>query len=290
MKRSNYLWIFFAVAACSASSDTPEETIAFNVAESRGEIENPLISEASGLAAAINNPDMLWTHNDSGNDPHIFLLDENGKDKGTFELKGFNNRDWEDISSGPGPDANKNYLYIAEMGDNNAVHELKYIYRFEEPQADGPKTIEHVETITFQYPDGKRDAECLMIDPLTKDLYIISKREENVGVYRATYPQSTEEVITLEKLGSIPFKNIVAGDISTDGTEILLKTYDKILYWKRSGNQELIKVLEEEPIEIFYIPEPQGEAIAWRKNRDGFFTLSEERGGIEAVLFFYQKR
>jgi hypothetical protein len=41
----------------------------------------------------------------------------------------------------------------------------------------------------FQYPDGSRDAETLLLDPLTKDIYVISKREfEDIRVYRAPYP------------------------------------------------------------------------------------------------------
>ncbi|MBL6446200.1 hypothetical protein JMN32_07765 [Fulvivirga sp. 29W222] len=292
MKKNSYLWMIFAVVACSANSDNKESIndIYFNSAESRGEVENPLINEASGLAESLNNPDMLWTHNDSGNDPFIFLIDEYGKDQGTYELKGVHNRDWEDISTGPGPEAGQNYLYVAEMGDNNAVHEFKYIYRFKEPIAGESGVIENIETITFQYPDGKRDAECLMIDPLTKDLYIVSKREDNVGIYRAPYPQSTEEVIILEKLGTIPYHNIVGGDISSDGGDIIVKTYDEILYWQRTDASDVFEAMQQEPLSIPYMPEPQGEAIAWKKDKTGFFTLSEERDGIEAVLYFYKKQ
>lgn len=292
MKRNNYLWMLFAIVACSANSDKnePEKDIYFDPAESRGEIENPLINEASGLAESLSNPNMLWTHNDSGNDPFIFLIDEYGKDQGTFELKNVVNRDWEDVSSGPGPEEGQNYLYIAEMGDNNAVHEFKYIYRFKEPLAGESEVIENFETITFQYPDGRRDAECLMVDPLTRDLYIVSKREDNVGVYRAPYPQSTEAVITLEKLGILPYHNIVGGDISADGGDILLKTYDRILYWSRPETSTVFEAMQKEPVPISYVAEPQGESIAWKKDETGFFTLSEERDGIEAVLYFYKKK
>ncbi|UII33805.1 hypothetical protein LVD17_08240 [Fulvivirga ulvae] len=292
MKKSNYLWmIICAVVACSANSDSndPEKNVRFSAAESRGEVENSLINEASGLTESLSNAGLLWTHNDSGNDPFIFLIDEYGHDHGTYELKNVINRDWEDISSGPGPEKGQNYLYIAEMGDNNAVHELKYIYRFKEPVVGGPKIIEDFETITFQYPDGKRDAECLMVDPLTKDLYIVSKREDHVGIYRASYPQSTEELITLEKLGTIPFHNIVGGDISSDGGDILLKTYDQIMYWQRPEDVSVYEALQQEPLLIPYLPEPQGESIAWKKDETGFFTLSEERDSIEAVLYFYKK-
>lgn len=275
----------FAICSISVFAQGP-----FYSAESRGEIENNQINEASGLAAGINNPGMLWTHNDSGDKARLFLLDEYGHFKAEFKLKDIKNRDWEDIYTGPGPEAGKNYIYIAEMGDNNAVHELKYIYRFEEPKlSDESREISNIEVITFIYPDGKRDAESLFVDPQTKDIYVLSKREQNIGIYKAAYPQSTSKTITLEKLGEMPYFNTVAADITPDGQEILTKTYDGIYYWKRDG-QSIAELLMTEPTFVPYVIEPQGEAIAWKKDGSGFFTLSEEPREIEAVLYFYRRR
>ena len=71
----------------------------FQKASSRGKVENSAINEASGLAAGINNPNMLWTHNDSGDSARLFLLDEYGRFQAQFKLEGISNRDWEDIAS-----------------------------------------------------------------------------------------------------------------------------------------------------------------------------------------------
>jgi hypothetical protein len=279
------VFIGFMLLSASVLAQSP-----FYPAESRGEIENNQINEASGLAAGINNPNMLWTHNDSGDKARIFLLDEYGHFKAEFKLKGVDNRDWEDIYTGPGPEAEKNYIYLAEMGDNNAVHELKYIYRFEEPKlSDESREISNIEVITFIYPDGRRDAESLFVDPQTKDIYVLSKREQNIGIYKAAYPQSTSRTNTLEKLGEMPFFNTVAADITPDGQEILTKTYDGIYYWKRDG-QSIADLLMTEPTFVPYVIEPQGESIAWKKDGSGFFTLSEEPREIEAVLYFYRRR
>ena len=53
-------------------------------------------------------------------------------------------------------------------------------------------TLSDVETFTLQYPDGPRDAETLMVDPLSGDIYIVSKRDTVLHIYRAAYPQSTQ--------------------------------------------------------------------------------------------------
>lgn len=263
----------------------------FYPAESRGEIENQQINEASGIALGITNPDMIWVHNDSGDQARLFLLSEYGKFQAEYKFPELTNRDWEDISTGPGPDPKKNYIYIAEMGDNKAVYDLKYIYRFEEPDFNKPeREITDVDKITFVFPDGKRDAESMIVDPLTKDIYILSKREQIIGIYKMAYPQSTTETVTLEKVGTMPYFNTVAMDITIDGNEIVTKTYDTVFYWKRKEGQSIADLLMTEPDVVPYIIEPQGESLGWKKDGSGFFTLSEEPRDIEAILYYYRKR
>jgi hypothetical protein len=263
----------------------------FHPAEARKAMDNRDIDEASGLVASINNPNMLWAHNDSGDKARIFLLNEQGEFKAEFTLLGVENRDWEDIAIGPGPDPAKNYLYVGEIGDNRAVYDKKYIYRFEEPRLqDADKKIRNVEIITYVYPDGKRDAESLFVDPLTKDIYVLSKRENNIGIYRAAYPQSTTATITLEKLGTMPFLYTVAADITPDGQEILTKTYNAIYYWKRKAGATIAETLMSPAVQIPYLVEPQGESIAWKRDGSGFFTLSEEANKVQPVLYFYRRK
>ena len=261
----------------------------FKNAEAKGNIENRDINEASGLAASINRTNMLWTHNDSGDSATLFLINQYGASVAQYSLKGAKNRDWEDIATGPGPDDEKSYIYVGDIGDNKAQHEIKTIYRVEEPQSLSATEITDFDVINFKYPDGKRDAESLFVDPLSKDIYILSKREDKIGVYVASYPQSTTEVITLEKLSSIPYRQTVAADISADGQEILLKTYYKVFYWKRN-NRSISETLSSPPISVKYQIEPQGEAIAWKRDGLGFYTLSEKRMGIEPVLYYYAKQ
>jgi hypothetical protein len=261
----------------------------FKEAEAQNNIVNTEINEASGLAVSIGRPNLIWTHNDSGDKARIFLINENAESIAEYHLKGVKNRDWEDIATGPGPDEGKPYIYVGEIGDNRAIYDTKIIYRFEEPSASSALEISNFETIEYVYPDGKRDAESLFIDPLSKDIYILSKREDNIGIYVATYPQSTTEIITLQKLGIIPYRLTVAADITADGEEILLKTYNDIYYWKRN-NRSISDTLSSVPTKVTYKVEPQGESIAWKKDGSGFFTLSEQRSKDMPILYFYAKQ
>ncbi len=267
----------------------------FHEAEIRGVLENPAIIEASGLAVSRSNPSLLWVHNDSGDYNRLFVAGRNGEDYGEFILRGAQNRDWEDMAAGPGPVSGLTYLYVGEIGDNHAQYDIMSIYRVPEPDISALDSVtympvDNVERIDYVYPDGPRDAETLMIDPLTKDLYIVSKREERSGVYLAEYPQPVGEVITLKKVGLFPFNRALAGDISADGREIIIKTDYRVYYWTREPGESVFKALERQPVLLPYTIEPQGEAIGWMPDGSGYYTVSEMVDNIEPVLYFYRRR
>lgn len=257
-------------------------------------IKDEKIREASGLVASVKNPGMLWTHNDSGNDADIFLIDGNGDIKCTVHLSGIKNRDWEDIAIGAEPEENKVYLYIGEIGDNNTAFEYKFLYRVEEPviaKTVSDTTLTKVDTIKFKLSDGARDTEALLVDPLTRDLFIFSKREQRVNLYKLTNPLSTTETMTAEKvLEKLPFALIVAADISEDGSEILAKNYDNIFYWKRLPGESIEEAIKRTPETLPYSPEPQGESIAFSRTGDGYYTISERKGKMQQPLYFYKRK
>ncbi len=280
------LYILAAVLffSCATVQNGP---LLFGPPRSLGLIDERL-PEASGLAASVTHPGYLWSVNDGENPNEVFLIDTTARVKMGVKLA-VPNRDWEEVAIGPGPDPQKSYVYVGEIGDNKAVFQYKYIYRFEEPASIQASTVATlIDTLTIQMPDGRRDTETLMIDPLSHDLYLISKREDSIGVYKVPYPFQ-RGVITAQKLAKIPFHNIVAGGFSPDGLEIILKDYDHIYYWKRNQAEALEKVLLRQPTEIPYERESQGESLAWRIDGKGFFTLSETNPGKPAYLLYYKK-
>ncbi len=288
--RSLTLITFFFMTSISSYAEDPN----FGERQDLGLIAYDPINEASGIAMSRKNPNVLWTHNDSGDQARLFAFNLQGSHLGVYNIDGIVNRDWEDIAVGPGPDDNETYIYIGDIGDNSAQHDLKFIYRIPEPMVDSNQApldtaISLAETITFQYPDGNRDAETLMVDPLTKDIYIISKRESQVRVYLAAYPQSTTQTITLEQVATLNLTLTVGGDISPSGLEILIKTYTTMNYWCRTPEQTLSQAFENEPVTVPYISELQGEAVGWTSDQMGYYTISEEPGGIPAHLYFYPR-
>jgi hypothetical protein len=136
-----------------------------------------------------------------------------------------------------------------------------FVYRIEEPTIAGKKSHTVVaDKLEFTYPDGARDAETLIVDPLTQDIYIVTKRERRSRIYMASAPHAAGSKRVLKFVGELPMPLIVSGDISRKGDEVLLKDYAYVYYWKRSGSEPLFKTMLQTPTKLPYVPEPQGES------------------------------
>jgi hypothetical protein len=288
-------FLFLITFSSSCREPQPKfrvDSFVFGMGRKTGEIHNKKIFEASGIAASIANPGLLWIHNDSGNGAEVFLIDTTVNIKLTCTLEGISNRDWEDIAVGPGPDSAKSYIYVGEVGDNLSQHPVKVIYRFEEPKADSEHKsliIKKVDRIVFRFPEGAKDCEAIMVDPLTRDLYAISKREKPVVVYKLDYPQNTKDTVIARKVATIKVKGIVAGDISGDGKEILVKNIKNVFYWIVKDGMSIEETLNTKPSVLPYKKEPQGEAIGFARDGSGYFTIGEKLMGERAHLRFYKR-
>lgn len=285
-------FLFVILASCAAKERQQPASDAFLPAKKMAQLNNDDLKEISGIASSVVNPKHLWAHNDAGNKAEIYLLNENLDVKMTCELSGVENRDWEDIAVGPGPDPGKSYVYLGEIGDNDAVNREKYIYRFEEPVlSDGSskKIISEFDKITFRLDGSIKDTETLLIDPRTKNLYVVTKRENPVYLYELKYPYENE-VNVAEKLFSLPMTRIVGGDFSRDGLKMLLKNDDVIFYWEASSSESVIEKMKSPAQSVPYEKEPQGEAIAWAHDDSGFYTLSEKPKKKDVYLYFYKRK
>ncbi|MDA1183024.1 MAG: hypothetical protein O2930_00065 [Acidobacteria bacterium] len=281
----------------------PQDEVSFGGPTPAGVVQHDPLREASGLVASRAHPGVLWTHNDSGDGPHLYALTTDGRHLGVFTLSGAEARDWEDLAIGPGPDAGVDYLYAGDIGDNDSQHDVKYVYRVAEPavstdQAPSVTSLTGVSRIALRYPGAPSDAETLLVDPLTGDLYVVTKRSTDASVYRAAAPISTADIIEMERSGTLSLPSVpglpaagqgaVGGDIAPSGLEVLLKTYTAVYYWRRGSAAEALFARPYQALP--YVPEPQGEAIAWAADGSGYFTLSEERQSIPATLYFYPRQ
>ncbi|HSW02117.1 MAG TPA: hypothetical protein VLI39_18270 [Sedimentisphaerales bacterium] len=268
--------LLLGVSSCMLGAQSGE----FGPGRQAGIVRSDLIREASGIVASRQNPGVLWVHNDSGDSARIFAINEKGEFLGTCEIAGATARDWEDIAVGPGPYPNRQYLYIGDIGDNRGKYPDVTVYRVAEPKVDptspsGRMTIGPADAIRFTYPGGPRDAETLLVDPLTRDLYILSKREFFSKVYQAPYPQSTTERTELKQVAALPWGFAVAGDVSPDGRRVIIRGMFNASLWDRAPGQPLWQAFAGRQTPLPLMQERQGEGICFDARGTGYFTIGE---------------
>lgn len=273
------------LAACERVRPVNGADAVFADGKEAGELRGANMREASGLVASQRHPGHYWLHNDSGNDPELFLVDSTGNAIGRMRVDGVANRDWEDITR------RGDTLLIAETGDNQARWDTVFVYAVVEPANPSDSSLQVTARYPMRYPDGPRDAETLMVDPLTGDWLIVTKREDQSRVYRYPAPQRPGVLATLERTAiNFPFRLAVAGDVSPDGREVLIKTYDAVYLWERTGEEPLVTTLARTPLRQPYTAERQGEAVAFALDGSAYFTTSEVELDVPQLLLRYARR
>ena len=276
------------------TNDTQVDTSRFAQPRQVGTMTDPGLIESSGLAPSRRNPGYLWTEEDSGNPNEIQLLSQAGTLVARFTIDGAANRDWEDMAVGPGPVAGETYIYLADIGDNKLRYPEKIIYRFPEPGITGqilPYTghVTNAETIRLTLPDGPQNAEAILVDPVTKDLFILSKSDRS-ELYRATYPQSLSQSTLMTRQLVMPFDKVTSAGISPDNREILIRTYGQLFYYPRQSGESVVDALKRTPKRIPLANEPQGEAVGWAIDGSGYYTTSEKPDANPQAIYWYRRK
>jgi hypothetical protein len=296
--------LFLFVLNVFPRSETPASSQeGYGAATKVARIKNQSITESSGLVASRTLPGAYWTHNDSGDGPFIYAFDTRGESLAVFRVTSANARDWEDISIGPGPQQNRSYLYIGDIGDNSNARPEIVVYRVAEPDLKTasknsskarPLTTEPAEAIRLKFPDGKHDAEALLVHPQTGNLYIMTKVAfANPVVYQATAPLSTGTTITMKRIGEVHVPSlfggaITGGSVSPDGRRVALcdyfQGYELVLPASAKNFNDIWKVR----MTGFDLGKrQQGEAIAYRLDGNALLATSE---GKQADLIQVERR
>ncbi|MDX2193129.1 MAG: hypothetical protein NW201_07235 [Gemmatimonadales bacterium] len=198
------------------------------------------LQEASGVAPSAAHPGRLWSLNDSGNPPELFLTDTLGRALGRWRVKGAENLDWEDLAIGPCATARGRCLHIADIGDNRGARRAVRLYRVPEPHAvpapDDALTA-RAEALTVTYPDGPDDAEAAYVTP-AGDVVIITKgRRGAFAVLRvpASAWRTPGVPARAEAVGRLPLSapsrdgQLVTGAaLSPDGRALAVRSYEAV--------------------------------------------------------------
>jgi len=254
-------------------------------------------------AAAVSNaqPGIVFTINDSGNDPMLFAFDTAGTDRGAWVVDSSQNVDWEaaaEGSCGAGDRAAPNggrCIYIGDTGDNSAVRRVVVIYRVTEPPAAAPGSIGHLgsERLVFRYPDGPHDVEAMYVTP-DGAVVLISKRPlfdadghmRPALVFRlpaSAWKLGTVAVADLvDSLpiipGTAPWRTITDAALSPDDHYLAVRTYAQVyVFATDSATGRRRAGIKPAVCNIYHGDDDAGEGIGWLGTSRRLVLTSEGR-------------
>jgi hypothetical protein len=209
----------------------------------------PDLREASGLAVSRIQPGVLWAHNDSGDAPVLYAIDEKGKLLARVAVLDATAIDWEDIAGGPCPEdgAATRCLYIADTGNNNRSRDVLTIFIVAEPSISGADPARPISvkarSLRFRYPTEAEDAEALAVLP-NGDVTIVTKgRTPTIaffGLSRADIVKAvmSGEILTAASQGDTGLSPdqglgrwVTAAAMSPDGMTLAVRTYSEIFFY-----------------------------------------------------------
>ncbi len=183
------------------------------------------LTETSGLEYYNN---LIITHNDSGDQPTLYFLDQKGTLLYSKTYKNMKAVDWEDITK------DDTHLYIADTGNNRGNRKDLSIYKIALKELNNEDAL--VEKLHLSYPDQKSfekgdqdhpyDAESLVA--IEKDLYLFSKdwKDQTTVIYKINKNQKDQKA---EKVSSYNIKGLVTGATFNGKNTVLLCGYNSSL-------------------------------------------------------------
>lgn len=225
-----------AAAGSSPSGDGP----AFRMTD-------PEIVESSGLVVlpGTGTGGLVVTTNDSGDSGRVFTVDvTTGSTVGVTSWAPAPT-DVEALApSGPG------HVWVGDIGDNQAARRSVEVLRVPVGRGDTRVTSETYELV---YPDGARDAEALLSQPVTGQLFVITKGVFAGTVYAAPVPLRADRPNHLTKVGEAP-GIVTDATFLPGGGGVVMRTY---------SHAHLAAFPSWEPVSSWELPaQDQGEGIA----------------------------
>lgn len=263
------------------------QCITFGPFVSKGTLPGNLVpaglgTQVSGMAASRHNPGVLWIHDDgdTGHVAQVVAVRTSGALAQQYVLTGVTNRDWEDVALGPGPVPGRDYLYLAEIGNNSVTQTTFSLVRVPEPDvpnAPGALITLVPEVFTFHYPSGTFNAETLFIDPSDGTPYILTKENtQTPSLFRYPMPldSTVDKTLVLAlKLAGAPAQ-FTGGTMSADGRWILARTYSAICVWPRAVGAQFAAAFAQAPC-VVANNQGQAEAIALAPDGRSLWAVAE---------------
>lgn len=240
----------------------------------------------SGMAASVRSPEVYYVVSDEEGTAEVVAMHGDGEQMARIEIEGMAARNAEALAVGPcAADETPSCLYVADIGDhvgrpNVVVHRAPEPEL--EPELDDASPTVSAEAVEYTYPDAPTDAEALFVDNHGRVL-IISKDESGPArLYRGAPEGGELEFVREFALPEPQFPvfatlvgNVVT-DASTNGTDVLIRTYDEVLEYRSPAADADLADFADWP--VHRVPTPaqvQAEAVAYQSDGCGYLTAAE---------------
>jgi hypothetical protein len=263
-----------------ASQPTPitgTTEIAYSLPRKLCELANRDIKESSGLAASRRQPNVFWTHNDSGDKPRIFAFDVQGKDLGTIAIRNAQARDWEDMASFELD--GQSYLLLADVGDNNADRPAGTLYLVPEPRLNDSNVARPTRTVQFHFEEGPLNCEAIGFDPVRREVLLASKEIGfSTRIFLLPWPEPGQSAaLAARQIATVPVPIATAMDVSPDGRRAVVATYGHAYQYER-GPDDTWQQGFAKPGRLIRLPaRRQGESICFGTDGRTLYLTSEKR-------------
>jgi hypothetical protein len=272
--------LFLSFTSCKTSSKnlstvSKKNTIEFQLIKNL----DADLTETSGLEYYNN---LIITHNDSGDQPTLYFLDQKGNLLYSKTYKNMNAVDWEDITK------DDTYLYIADTGNNYGNRKDLSIYKIALKELDNEDAV--VEKLHISYPDQKNftkgnqdhpyDAESIVA--IENDLYLFSKdwKDQTTVVYKINKNKKDQAV---QKVSSYNIKGLVTGATFNGKNTVLLCGYNSSLtpfVFKVHYKNGTFEFLEKQEIGIYGGAQVEAISYLTTKNNKEVYYFSCEAANI----------
>jgi hypothetical protein len=181
-------------------------------------MQDARIDQSSGMTYSVGWDDLVYTHNDYPGSPTVFAVQPStGQTVGAFNLSNCGTfKDAETIRTDPIAGT----IYLADIGDNNNDRADVDICEFVEP---GPNNNGPIPGIRYpiSYSIGSKDAETLLINPITNARYIITKETGSGHLLSLPSTLSTSGNVATDMGKPMP-EEVTDGTFTDDGRFVLL--------------------------------------------------------------------
>lgn len=228
------------------------------------------LDESSGIIYHKTTGNFI-SLNDSGNESELFTIDIEGNLINTQLFPQLKNNDWEDLCS----DTDGN-IYIGDFGNNSQQRKNLAIYKISGSKID-TISFRYADQITF--PPKVKNFDCEAFFWHEGELYLFSKNwEKDKKVCKIYKLPANAGDYTLSPLTDIVLETqVTAADINSSGTEFVLLTYGKALFFAiENGIIDFSK-----PKYCRKTRRMQTEAICYKTDKELYFT--NEQGGFYSL-------